>query len=132
MHEDLYDAGHYSVKEDYDPKNGDLIMFSEPDNTDERFKKNYYHVGLVVGVDPENEIVYTIEGNSSGDGADDTKGVRLQAYKFDYFKIDGYAKMGGNEQNLDHIKSILSKSTALKENPVVTQETNEEEAPSEE
>ncbi|MBO7424773.1 MAG: CHAP domain-containing protein [Clostridiales bacterium] len=131
MHEDLYDAGHYSVKEDYDPKNGDLIMFSEPDDTDERFKKNYYHVGLVVGVDPDNKIVYTIEGNSSGDGADDTKGVRLQAYKFDYFKIDGYAKMGGNEQNLDHIKYILNQSTAVKENPAVTEEPNEEEAPSE-
>ena len=131
MHKFMYNAGHYSVKEDYDPQNGDLIMFSEPDDSDPVFHKNYYHVGIVAGVDPEHEIVYTIEGNSSGDGADDTKGVRLQAYKFDYFKIDGYAKMGGNEQNLDHIKYILNQSTAVKENPAVTEEPNEEEAPSE-
>ena len=132
MHKFMYNAGHYSVKEDYDPQNGDLIMFSEPDDSDPDFHKNYYHVGIVAGVDTEHEIVYTIEGNSSGDGADDTKGVRLQAYKFDYFKIDGYAKMGGNEQNLDHIKYILNQSTAVKENPAVTEEPNEEEAPSEE
>lgn len=130
MHSWLDKAHRYSEKEGYTPANGDLIMFSEPDPEDDEYHKNYYHVGIVAGVDKENNIVYTIEGNASGDGADTAKGVRLKAYKFDYNSIDGYVKMGGTEQNTSHIDNIMNKCTAVAENPIEehTEEESEDEA----
>ena len=72
----------YSQTSGYEPKKGDLF-----------FKKRTSggHVGIVVAYDPENKLVYTIEGN-----ADD--GVNAYVGKIDTSKFDrGFGVNGGTQ-----------------------------------
>ena len=89
----------YARAVDYTPCNGDLILFREYWQD----AINIYHVGMVLGVDIENNKVYTIEGNvggQQGTEAEEKHGIHIKSYDMDWERIGGYCKMGGKEQNM--------------------------------
>ena len=96
----------YVEKENYFPNNGDLIFFDQG-------IENFHHVGIVVGVDIENNIIYTIEGKN---GSTDPHAVNLQAYKPDYYDIHGYVRMNGTRQDMSDIQDILDKCQPILQN----------------
>lgn len=67
----------------YEPKAGDLMVHLKKDGSGEG------HTGIVVAYDRDNQIVYTIEGNSSDQ-------VAIRDYKYNSSYIDGYCINGGN------------------------------------
>lgn len=69
-----------SLRTDNDPAAGDIIFF---DWTVDNNKTDYDHVGVVLAVDNENGIIYTIEGNSNNK-------VAMRLYSKDDPCIIGY------------------------------------------
>jgi len=65
----------------YIPKEGDAIYFQSPNGT-------IRHVGIVVGVDMQNQKVYTVEGNTDN-------AVRIRHYDLNSSYIHGYGQNGG-------------------------------------
>ena len=93
------DNKHYDRAVDYTPCNGDLILFREY----WKDKINIYHIGMVLGVDEENNKVYTIEGNvggKQGTESEEKHGIHIKSYDMDWERIGGYCKMGGTERNM--------------------------------
>lgn len=74
-------AGVYAFKENYTPKPGDLVRF---------LNNGQGHIGIVQKV--ENGKVYTVEGNTWGNG-DNTPRVMERSYSIDDGRINGYVKM---------------------------------------
>ena len=75
------------VKDDYSPKESDLIFFQTNQHTDGNSQiqmETPAHVGIVTGAD--DQYVYTIEGNCDGE-------VKSQQYEFDNVQIYGYLNM---------------------------------------
>ena len=100
--EKFRNADHYDTAANYTPCNGDLILFREywKDSI------NIYHIGMVLGVDEENNKVYTIEGNAGGPQGSESEekhGIRIKSYDMDWERIGGYCKMGGTERNMRFI-----------------------------
>ena len=92
-------ADHYDTAANYTPCNGDLILFREYWQD----AINIYHIGIVLGVDVENNKVYTIEGNAGGPQGSESEekhGIRIKSYDMDWERIGGYCKMDGTERNM--------------------------------
>ena len=71
-------------EDEYIPEPGDLIFFHHDRvSKDPNFPN---HVGIVTGYDEEEDLVYTVEGNSG-------KGVRTHWYKRENTAIVGYVSM---------------------------------------
>ncbi|MCL2820657.1 MAG: CHAP domain-containing protein [Oscillospiraceae bacterium] len=76
------DKGLYAVRSSgYMPKEGDAIYFQSSEG-------RIRHVGIVVGVDPQTQKVYTVEGNTSD-------AVRIRHYDLNSTRIHGYGQNGG-------------------------------------
>jgi len=76
------DKGLYAHRSSgYMPKEGDAIYFQSSDG-------RIQHVGIVVGVDVQNNKVYTVEGNTDN-------AVRIRNYDLNNARIHGYGKNGG-------------------------------------
>ena len=75
--------GLYAPRESgYQPREGDAIYFFSKE------KGRIGHVGIVVAYDPENQRVYTVEGNTSN-------AVRVRHYDINSTYIHGYGRNGG-------------------------------------
>jgi len=66
----------------YQPREGDTIFFYNPSTG------RFNHVGLVVAFDPQNNRVYTVEGNTSNQ-------VRIRHYDLNNPRIHGFGRNGG-------------------------------------
>jgi len=76
------DKGLYASRSSgYIPKEGDAIYFQSSDG-------RIRHVGIVVGVDVQNQRVYTVEGNTDN-------AVRIRHYDLNSSRIHGYGQNGG-------------------------------------
>ena len=88
----------------HDPKICDLVLFREYHEDD----LNYYHMGIVVGVDDDK--IYTIEGNSGvSRNTNETlpHKICLNSYDKDFDRIGGYCIMGGNEEGTKYIQEEI-------------------------
>ena len=80
---DFISEGSYHQRSSgYVPAVGDAVIFGGGS-----------HIGIVIGVDTENGIVYTSEGNSSDQ-------VSVRRYSLDNSNISGYCSLGGTEQDV--------------------------------
>jgi len=75
-------------KNNYIPNKGDLIIFDYPPYHSDTTHPDQHgdHVGIVVDVDTDNRIVYSVEGNSSNNR------VQKKSYSMDYSGIKGYGR----------------------------------------
>lgn len=65
---------------EYTPNSGDTVFF--------RFSESGYHVGIVLFADPNSDYIYTVEGNTSGDGSSSEVSIKCRS-KNDVF---GYGR----------------------------------------
>ena len=101
--------GNWHDAKDYVPQKGDQIFFLNPTKDKSR---TVNHTGVVIDVDLEKGIVYTIEGNTSakpGDGNGTT--VREKQYPLDKNTIKGYGTPDWDIEIDKRIQEINKSST---------------------
>ena len=106
--------GNWHDAKDYIPQKGDQIFFL---NSTKDKKRTVNHTGVVIDVDLEKGIVYTIEGNTSAKPGDSNgTTVREKQYPLDKNTIKGYGTPDWNIEVDKRIQEIeINKSSTVNE-----------------
>ncbi|HHX2531558.1 TPA: CHAP domain-containing protein [Neisseria subflava] len=106
--------GNWHDAKDYVPQKGDQIFFLNPTKDKSR---TVNHTGVVIDVDLEKGIVYTIEGNTSAKPGDSNgTTVREKQYPLDKNTIKGYGTPDWNIEVDKRIQEIeINKSSTVNE-----------------